>query len=390
MALQCRHWLRRRCVPLLKLLNGSGAPRTQMSAAFLEKARSHKDRQTELLEAMSSGTADSSKISEYSIEISKLGRVVELYDRLQGLHDDAEVAQELAQEGSDELVDDLKEIQEEVEEVEASLVRALVPRDAADEQDAILEVRPGVGGDEAGLFALELFEMYRKFCAGRGWQFTEMSMSMTELGGLREAIASVEARGREGAGPFGTLKHEVGVHRVQRVPVNDTKLQTSSASIVVLPEAEKVDVEISEGDLRIDTYRSGGNGGQSVNTTDSAVRITHLPTGTVVAIQDERSQHQNKRKALRVLAARIREAQEERRRMEAKSERSAQIGRGDRSERIRTYNYAQDRITDHRVQKTVHGIGKIASGLLVEEFSEHLKERELNTRLELLERGEEN
>jgi peptide chain release factor 1 len=243
---------------------------------------------------------------------------------------------------------------------ERELAIKLLPRDAADDRAAMLEIRAGTGGDEAALFAGDLFRMYQRYAEEKGWRVELISASAAELGGYKEVVASVT-----GQGVFARLKFESGVHRVQRVPATESggRIHTSAATVAVLPEAEDVDVQIDEAkDLRIDVYRSSGPGGQSVNTTDSAVRITHLPTGLVVIQQDEKSQHKNKAKALKVLRTRLYEAERERLASERSGTRKAMVGSGDRSERIRTYNFPQGRVTDHRINLTLHRLPEILEG----------------------------
>ncbi|WP_296611530.1 peptide chain release factor 1 [Sphingomonas sp.] len=256
--------------------------------------------------------------------------------------------------------EEIEEIRATLPQAERSLALALLPRDAADERAAMLEIRAGTGGDEASLFAGDLFRMYQRYAEGQGWRVELISASTSEAGGFKEVVASVE-----GKGVFAKLKFESGVHRVQRVPVTESggRIHTSAATVAVLPEAEDVDVQIDEArDLRIDVYRSSGPGGQSVNTTDSAVRITHLPTGLVVIQQDEKSQHKNKAKALKVLRTRLYEAERERLAAERSGTRKAMVGSGDRSERIRTYNFPQGRVTDHRINLTLHRLPEILEG----------------------------
>ncbi|KAG5176937.1 hypothetical protein JKP88DRAFT_202714 [Tribonema minus] len=256
--------------------------------------------------------------------------------------------------------------------LEDAIVRALLPKDEADEKNVIIEVRAGTGGDESSLFTWEVFEMYQRFASTQGWSWQLLHLTKTDLGGCREAAARIA-----GTDVFAQLKFESGVHRVQRVPVNDVRVHTSAMSVAVLPEADEVDIQIDPGDLRIDVYRASGAGGQHVNTTESAVRITHIPTGTVVAIQDERSQHQNKAKAMLILKSRVYGAERERRRREADAQRQAAMGSGDRSERIRTYNFPQDRVTDHRINSTKHGVARMLNGQqLLEEFIVELRRRE--------------
>jgi peptide chain release factor 1 len=235
----------------------------------------------------------------------------------------------------------------------------LIPKDPTDERDAILEIRAGTGGEEAALFAADLFRMYTRYAEARRWKIEPLSMSETGSGGMKEIIVGVS-----GKDVFGRLKYERGVHRVQRVPATESagRIHTSTITVAVLPEAEEVDIVIVPADLKIDVFRSGGPGGQSVNTTDSAVRVTHIPTGVVVSCQDEKSQHKNKAKALKVLRSRLLEAEIERKHLERATERKAQVGSGDRSEKIRTYNYPQNRVTDHRAGITLHQLDRVMEG----------------------------
>ena len=256
-------------------------------------------------------------------------------------------------------------------EVERRLVDHLLASQGDGQRNAIVEVRAGAGGQEAALFAAELFEMYRKFAQRHGWRFDVISKSQTDIGGVKEAVAGVEGRR-----VFGRLRFESGTHRVQRVPDTESqgRIHTSTASVAIMPEAVDVDVDIREADLQIDTYRSGGSGGQSVNTTDSAVRLTHKPTGIVVAMQDERSQHKNRAKAMRILRTRVYDLQQQERARDRAAQRSALVGTADRSERIRTYNFPQERVTDHRIGHSVHSVASMLNGELLDEMLDRLAE----------------
>jgi peptide chain release factor 1 len=275
----------------------------------------------------------------------------------------AEQAELLAIPASDEMhtlaQEELASIAERLPAAERALALQLLPRDAADDRSAVLEIRAGTGGDEAALFAGDLARMYERYAATHGWRWEILSQNAADLGGFKELVASVS-----GPGVFARLKFESGVHRVQRVPVTEAggRIHTSAATVAVLPEAEDVDIAIDEKDLRIDVFRASGAGGQHVNVTDSAVRITHIPTGTVVAVQDERSQHKNKAKALKLLRARLFDAERERLASSRSADRKAMVGSGDRSERIRTYNFPQGRVTDHRINLTLHRLPEVLEG----------------------------
>jgi peptide chain release factor 1 len=265
--------------------------------------------------------------------------------------------------------EELARINAELPEAEHRLAIAMLPRDSADSRPAMLEIRAGTGGDEAALFAADLFRMYEKYAVEQGWRVEVVSVNANDIGGYKEVVANVA-----GNGVFAKLKFESGVHRVQRVPVTESggRIHTSAATVAVLPEPDEVDIRIEDKDLKIDVYRASGAGGQHVNTTDSAVRITHLPTGTVVTCQDGRSQHKNKDKAMQVLRARLFEAQRDAAQGEEAEARKAMVGSGDRSERIRTYNFPQGRVTDHRINLTLHRLPEVLEGTGLSELVDAL------------------
>ena len=306
-------------------------------------------------------SADGSQFGTLSRELSELEPLVEKVTALREAEQARTEAQAmLADPEMKELAEaELQALKESLPQLEREVRLMLLPKDSADERNAILEIRPAAGGDEAGLFAAELFRAYQKFAEAQRWKFEVMDYDESELGGVKGAVAEIAGRG-----VFAKLKFESGVHRVQRVPATETqgRIHTSTVTVAVMPEAEEVDVQINEGDLRIDTYRASGAGGQHVNKTDSAVRITHLPTGTVVAMQEERSQHKNRAKAMKVLRSRIYEAQRMSLANARAAERKGQVGTGDRSERIRTYNFPQGRVTDHRIGLTLHKIDRVMLG----------------------------
>lgn len=312
--------------------------------------------------------SDRAKMRELGREAARLRPIVEAWGSFGALRTEIEGAEELLAEADDEEMKELargelEELRAQSEALEAELTELLLPRDPNDDRDVIVEIRAGTGGDEAGLFAADLFRMYTRYAETQRWKVSVLSANDTGVGGLKEVI--FEVRGQD---VYAALKWESGVHRVQRVPQTETqgRIHTSTASVVVLPEAEEIDIEIPASDIRKDTFRSSGPGGQSVNTTDSAVRLTHLPTGIVVSCQDEKSQHQNLDKAMTILRSRLLDLEQAKRDEELGSARRSAIGSGDRSEKIRTYNFPQSRITDHRAGVTVHKLDAVMQGELGE------------------------
>ena len=328
-----------------------------------DRIRAIEARRDELQALMSTGDLPSDRFVAVSKEYAELEPVAQAATEVRRLRQEAESLAFMAEDADDELramaSEELHENRTLLETADRKLALALLPRDSADERSAMLEVRAGTGGDEAALFAGDLFRMYQRYAESQGWRVEMISGSSSDAGGFKEVVASVS-----GQGVFAKLKFESGVHRVQRVPATEAggRIHTSAATVAVLPEAEEVDVKIDDKDLRIDVYRSSGPGGQSVNTTDSAVRIVHIPTGLTVIQQDEKSQHKNKAKALRVLRTRLYEAERDRLHAERAGARKSMVGSGDRSERIRTYNFPQGRVTDHRINLTLHRLPEIVAG----------------------------
>jgi peptide chain release factor 1 len=343
-------------------------------------------RHAEIAAAMAAGdgAADPQAFVRLSKEFAELAPVVERIKELrkaQGELADADalIADPATDADMRALAQDEREaVRDRLPALERQLLGLLLPKDAADEKNAILEVRAGTGGEEAALFAADLFRMYQRYAERRSWRFEPMQIADTGLGGYREATAEISGRG-----VFARLKFESGVHRVQRVPATEAsgRIHTSAATVAVLPEAEDVDIHIDEKDLRIDVFRSSGPGGQSVNTTDSAVRITHLPTGIVVSQQDEKSQHKNRAKAMKILRARLYEAERTAREAERAAARKSQVGTGDRSERIRTYNFPQGRVTDHRINLTLHKLDRVLEGEALDEIVDALIAEDQASRL---------
>ena len=333
------------------------------------------ERFAELRNALGSGDLTPEAFAECSKEFAELEPIAGEIEALQAARrEQAEVAVLLQDGDADAEMQALAEeemgaLGETIRTLEDRVQRLLLPRDEADARNAILEVRAGTGGEEAALFAADLFTMYQRYAALHGWRFEVMEASDTPLGGFKEAIANITGRN-----VFARLKFESGVHRVQRVPVTEAqgRIHTSAATVAVLPEAEDVDVHIDESDLRIDVFRASGAGGQHVNRTESAVRITHLPTGVVVTQQDEKSQHKNKAKAMKILRARLFEAERAALHAERAASRRSQVGSGDRSERIRTYNFPQGRVTDHRINLTLYKLERVMNGEALDELIDAL------------------
>ncbi len=353
--------------------------------ANLEQVRARRQE----LEALLSSTSgsDAAQITRFAKELAELTPVARKIDELRDLQNQIDDALALVEDSVDDpefqevarseariLTGRLPALAREVE-------RLLLPKDEADSKNAILEIRPGTGGEEASLFAADIFAMYQKYATVHGWRFETLGVSETPVGGYREAIASISGRS-----VFERLKFESGTHRVQRIPVTESggRIHTSAATVAVLPEAREVDIEIDPKDLRIDYFRASGPGGQSVNTTDSAVRITHFPSGIVISQQDEKSQHKNKAKAMRILRARLYDYERNRLADERAADRRGQIGSGDRSERIRTYNFPQGRVTDHRINLTLYKIEKVLNGEALDEIIDALTAEDEAARLAAL------
>ncbi|WP_085808391.1 peptide chain release factor 1 [Sphingomonas sp. TZW2008] len=338
-----------------------------MTAISLDRIRQIEARRDELAAQMATGDLPGDRFVAVSKEYAELEPVAAAAAEVRRLRQEAESLAFMTEDADAELramaADELHDNKAALDAADRRLALALLPRDAADERSAMLELRAGTGGDEAALFAGDLFRMYQRYAEGQGWRVELISASESDAGGYKEVVASVT-----GQGVFARLKFESGVHRVQRVPVTESggRIHTSAATVAVLPEAEDVDVQIDDKDLRIDIYRSSGPGGQSVNTTDSAVRIVHIPTGLTVIQQDEKSQHKNKAKALKVLRTRLYEMERERLHAERAGARKSMVGSGDRSERIRTYNFPQGRVTDHRINLTLHRLPEILQGDMAE------------------------
>lgn len=333
-----------------------------------EKLKALEERYAQLEEQLSDPEVikDQQRWQKYTREHAELSDIIEAFRHLQRVEKELSEAQEMLKEKQEDemalfLKEELASLEEEKEKLEEQLRLLLLPRDPNDEKDVIVELRAGTGGEEAGLFVGDLLRMYSRFAEKKNWKMELLNSHPTDIGGFKEIVFSVS-----GKGAYSQLKFESGVHRVQRIPSTESggRIHTSAATVAVLPEAEEVDLEIDPQDLRLDTFCSTGPGGQSVNTTQSAVRITHLPTNTVVSCQDEKSQHKNRDKAMRVLRARLLDQMLTEQQQEQAQERRSQVGSGDRSERIRTYNFPQNRVTDHRIGLTLHKLDQILEGEL--------------------------
>jgi peptide chain release factor 1 len=344
-------------------------------------------RHAELSDALGSSGLTGVDFAKLSKEYRELSPIVDGIDTLRRARAELASLIDMAQSAEDQELkalaeDELQTLRQRLPALEQQVKLALLPKDLDDARNAILEVRAGTGGEEAALFAAELFRMYQRYAVLRGWRYEILDLSETGLGGFKEASALISGRD-----VFARLKFESGVHRVQRVPETEAsgRIHTSAATVAVLPEAEEVDIRIDERDLRIDVFRASGPGGQSVNTTDSAVRITHLPTGLVVIQQDEKSQHKNKARALKVLRSRLYEMERQARDSARAAERKSQVGSGDRSERIRTYNFPQGRVTDHRINLTLYKIDKVMSGEALDEIIDAILAEDQAARLATVE-----
>ena len=341
----------------------------------IDKVKDIITKHDDLEKELSSGKIDTKLFAKKSKEYSSLGGIIKVAREYVNFENEKKDLLNMVQDKSNdqEMKDlaqkDLNELIQRKEKQENDLKIFLLPKDEDDNKNAIVEIRAGTGGLEASLFCSDLFKMYEKVCSKKKWKLDIISISKSEAGGFKEIIFSVT-----GDDIYSYLKYESGVHRVQRIPKTETqgRVHTSAATIAVLPEAEEVDIQIKDSDLRIDVFRAGGPGGQSVNTTDSAVRITHIPTGVVVSQQDEKSQHKNRAKAMKILRARIYDAERARVEAERAAERKGQVGSGDRSERIRTYNFPQGRVTDHRINFTLYKLDRVVSGEALDEVVDAL------------------
>jgi len=358
-----------------------------LSKQLLKKLEAVEKKYLELQRQLSNPEVfqDAKKFQKLSKEMASLEELYKTYQEYKKTLQTLEEAKELLTSGDEELKElakeEIKTAEPKLKELSGKLKILLLPRDERDSKNVILEIRAGVGGEEAALFAADLMRMYQRYAEQKGWKFQILDINKTGLGGIKEVVISIE-----GKDVYSHLKYESGVHRVQRVPVTESggRIHTSTATVAVLPEVEETEVEINPSELKIETYRASGAGGQYVNTTETAVRITHLPTGIVVQCQDERSQFQNKQKALKILRAKLKQFFEEQKMKELTEERRQQVGHAERSEKIRTYNFPQNRVTDHRINLTLHKLDQIMEGKL-DELIEALQQYEQQQRLKELE-----
>ena len=353
----------------------------------IEKVKDIIEKYNDLEKELSSGKIESKLFARKSKEYSNLGNIIRIAKEYVNFENEKKDLEQILSDKDNgaEIIQmaekDLGEIKLKKENYENKLKIFLLPKDEDDDTNAIVEIRAGTGGLEASLFCSDLFKMYEKVCSKKKWSLEIISISKSDAGGFKEVIFLVN-----GNNIYSYLKYESGVHRVQRIPETETqgRVHTSAATVAVLPEVEEIDIQIKDTDLRIDVFRAGGPGGQSVNTTDSAVRITHIPSGIVVSQQDEKSQHKNKAKALKILRSRVYEAEKRKKDQERSSSRRNQIGSGDRSERIRTYNFPQGRITDHRINLTLHKLDEFLSGEIHDDMNQQLRLRDQDLKLESL------
>lgn len=353
--------------------------------SIANKIKKIRDEKAELEKKMADPNiiAQQNKYKEYSIRFNELSEIIDCYDKLEETRQELQENIKAKEEENDEEMislfdEEIENLRKKKEKLLAKVKFLLIPKDKNDKKNAIMEIRAGTGGDESTLFVADLFRMYRSYIEKKGWKYEIMNSNPTGVGGFKEI--SFEIQGKD---TYGTLKYESGVHRVQRVPKTESsgRIHTSATSVVVLPEAEEVDFKIDPNDLKVDVYRSSGPGGQSVNTTDSAVRITHIPTDTIVTCQDEKSQHKNKKKALKVLRSRLLDNKLQEQKKSREQQRKSMVGSGDRSAKIRTYNFPQSRVTDHRINYTTHELEAILNG----EIDEIIDKLHLEVQKEFLE-----
>lgn len=355
-----------------------------LSPELEERLKSIEQKYLELQYQLSSPevVSDREKLTKLGKELKDIEEVYKAYKEYRKLLSDFEQAKELLknEELKDLAKEEIERLTQELEKTEKHIRVLLLPKDPRDSKNVILEIRAGVGGEEAALFVADLLNMYRKYAEEKGWKFSILSANRTGLGGYKEVIALIE-----GEGVYSRLKFESGVHRVQRVPITEAggRIHTSTATVAVLPETDETEIQIDPKDLKIETFRASGAGGQYVNTTETAVRITHLPTGITVSCQDERSQFQNKQKALKILYARLKDFYERQKEEELARERRQQVGTGERSEKIRTYNFPQNRVTDHRINLTLYKLGDVLEGKL-DELIDALVEHDIEEKLKAL------